>query len=1076
MTDRPRLIEFAFPLQQASLDSVHEKNIRHGHISTLHIWPARRPLAACRAALIATLLPDPGTVEARRALCEKIGGRLDKVIERKKMPSGAIVEREKDVTVGGILHWGRETENAEDLQWFRDEIRRAYGGRAPRVLDPFAGGGAIPLEAMRLGCEATAVDVNPVAWFILKCTLEYPQRLAGQHRPLPDFILRDRAFMRDFLTAQGLKKVAIQRALDELGHGGDRNATPGFKRFEHGEYTLDADLAWHVRAWGRWVAGEARRELAGFYPIYAEFQPLKLGIAYEPRPPQLLELDGDGIASADRLNTGESGDDYLANPMNPRWVAKPALAYLWARTVRCKQCRGQLPLLKTRWLCKKDRQRVLLTIAPALDGTGVIFGVEDKVPVRGGNAAQRREHDKRISAGTMTRSGACCPRCGKVTMTMDDLRLEGKHGRLGQVLTATIVEGPSGKEYRLPTALELEKAEGAERYVVKAFADIPFGLPTEPMPVAETLGFRTSLYGFDQWQKLFTQRQLVAVSSVLRATRNVSAKLESNPFSEGIAAFLALAVDKQVDRLSAQCRWDQGYTKIHSAFARFAMPMLWDFVEGNPLSDATGNWSSCVEWVAECAAANAVAVADAPAPTVICGSSKARPLKGKFDFIITDPPYYDAIPYSDLMDYFYVWLRRTLALPDGSPLAEFREPLAPKWDREKADGEIIDDASRHGGDAKASRDAYEQAMADVFRRCGESLADDGRFVIVFAHKHPTAWATLVGAIIQAGFVVDGSWPIATEMPNRNRALTSAALSSSVWLVGKKRDAAAIPGWDTKVLAAMRTNIRGKLRDFWDAGIRGPDFIWAATGPALEAYSRHPIVKKSNAPGQLMSVSEFLEHVRGIVVEYAVGRVLGVASDEAAAAGDRLDAVTSYYLLHRNDFRLDDAPAGACILYAVSCGLSDRELVATWDLLVPKGGGDTDDDEEDAADDADDADEVSEGSGSRFRLKTWAQRIRPSLGLEAPGGRPVPLIDRLHRLLRLWKDGDAMKVDEFLDSCALRRSELFHRLVQSLIELSPRGSEEKTLLESLSNHIGARGARADQRQAEMKLEPADVPTP
>src|SRR5438445_8044394 len=205
MSDRPRLIEVAFPLKQASLDSVHEKNVRHGHLSTLHIWPARRPLAACRAALIATLLPDPGTPEGRRELCEKIAGKVVKKIEKKKMPGGQSVEREKEETEGGILHWGRETENAETLEWFRQEIRKAYGGRAPKVLDPFAGGGAIPLEAMRLGCEATAIDINPVAWFILKCTLEYPQKLAGQLRMLPRFAVASAEFMEGFFKGTGVK-------------------------------------------------------------------------------------------------------------------------------------------------------------------------------------------------------------------------------------------------------------------------------------------------------------------------------------------------------------------------------------------------------------------------------------------------------------------------------------------------------------------------------------------------------------------------------------------------------------------------------------------------------------------------------------------------------------------------------------------------------------------------------------------------------------------------------------------------------------------------------------------------------
>ena len=211
-----RLIEVAFPLKQVSLDSVHEKNVRHGHISTLHIWPARRPLAAARAALIATLLPDPGDSTQRQAILERMAGRVTEKIERKRV-NGRIVEKVKEETTGGILHWGRE--NDPDLEWFRNEIRKAYGGRAPKVLDPFAGGGAIPLEAMRLGCDVTAMDINPVAWFILKCTLEYPQKLAGQTRPLPEFALADREFIEAFLKAKGFKGARLRTFLERLGHG-----------------------------------------------------------------------------------------------------------------------------------------------------------------------------------------------------------------------------------------------------------------------------------------------------------------------------------------------------------------------------------------------------------------------------------------------------------------------------------------------------------------------------------------------------------------------------------------------------------------------------------------------------------------------------------------------------------------------------------------------------------------------------------------------------------------------------------------------------------------------------------------
>lgn len=399
----------------------------------------------------------------------------------------------------------------------------------------------------------------------------------------------------------------------------------------------------------------------------------------------------------------------------------------------------------------------------------------------------------------------------------------------------------------------------------------------------------------------------------------------------------------------------------------------------------------------------------------------------------------------------------------------FSSPLSPKWDHSSNDGELIDDSSRHGGDKAKSKQAYEDGMAQVFQKCHAALNPDGRLIIVFAHKHPDAWETLVSAIIRAGFVVDGSWPIQTEMANRTRGLSSAALASSVWLVCRKRSLTARPGWDNQVLDEMRIKIRERLRDFWDAGIRGPDFVWSATGPAMEAYSQHPVIRMANEPGQFMPISDhvladgrkitgFLSHVRRIVVDFVVGRVLsGDKNEEEGTEADRLDEVTAYYLLHRHDFGMDDAPAGACILYAVSCGLSDRELAGTWDLLsFTKGKSVDDETEESDADDASDNEEDSD-SGNKVKLKTWAQRKGKYLGLEAPGGHPIPLIDRVHCLMHLWKAGDLSKVDGYIDGNGLRRQELFKRLLQSLIELSPHGSEERSLLESLSNHLGARGA-------------------
>ena len=761
MSDPPRLIEHAFPLKQASLTSVHEKNVRHGHISTLHIWPARRPLAACRAALIATLLPDPGTPEKRRELCERIGGKVVEKVERKKMPNGKVVERVKEEVEGGILNWiGTEPKSGskkklkehreivahreKEIQWFRDEIRKACGGRTPRVLDPFAGGGAIPLEAMRLGCEATAVDINPVAWFILKCTLEYPQQLAGKTHPLPEFILDDEAFMADFYKAHphlvGRTKKTKKQAEDE------KSMLPGFVKPDSGR-TPRADLAWHVRAWGRWVLNEARKELASFYPTYADFEPLNLKNPkpYEPQEMRLVPLKDDGTPDIDALNA-EFSEEYLADKRNPRWVAKPTVAYLWARTVTCKNCRATVPLLKTCWLCKKTGKRVLLTMKPKADGTGVTFGIDSDVPVQGGNAAQRREHDKRIGAGTMSRAGAQCPCCSAI-MTMEDIRFEGKAGRLGMLATAVVTESQTSKAYRLPTTHEIDCASRAEDELERVFADIPFGLPTEPTPAGGGSGagraFSIQGYGLMQWRDLFTSRQLLALGTLVRQIRGVTATSDAAlppDWREAVAGFLGVLFDKTADYSSTVCTWHNGRELIGHTFARFALPITWDVAELATINEVGGSIFAQLDWVARYIETALVAFSASPEPTVTRRSA-TQAQDGLLDAIVTDPPYYDAIPYSDCMDFFYVWIKRIVHGTRIDPSSVFAAATSPKWDQEANDGELIDDSSRHGGDAEKSKTTYEDGMARAFVACEKSLQPDGRLVIVFAHKHPDAWGT-----------------------------------------------------------------------------------------------------------------------------------------------------------------------------------------------------------------------------------------------------------------------------------------------------------------------------------------------
>src|SRR6266851_3531095 len=597
MNNDQRLIEVAFPLKQASLDSVHEKNVRHGHISTLHIWPARRPLAASRAALIATLLPDPGNAEERKQILERLAGRVVKRVKRKKLPDGRIEEQVTEETEGGILHWGRE--KSDDLNWFREKIREAYGGRVPKVLDPFAGGGAIPLEAMRLGCEVIAADINPVAWFILKCTLEYPQRLANHRRPLPEFVLKLGEFMESYFKSRGFKDATLRVQLTALGLDGKEQSAaqpqqPQLSGIHVKVASVEADLAWHVRAWGWWVLQQAKTDLERFYPT----------------------IDN-----------------------------KLTVAYLWARTVTCKNCRATVPLLKTRWLCKKDKKRVSLTMEPNADKSGVVFGVQHDVPQPKGTPAQRRDAEKRTGGGTMSGSGVTCPCCGTI-MTKQDIQQESQAGRLGKIMTTVVMDGPHGKEYRLPTEEEIQLTLEAERELPSIFANIPFGLPEEPIPQGASRSgggssFTVFLYGLRRWSDLFTSRQLLALGTFIKYTRAAKDTMLQQGYSskwiEAISAYLAIVIDRLADRGSTLCTWTVGWDKIRNTFTRYALSMTWDFAESVLSADSSGGYPGAIEWVAMYVEHGLLSSSSSPSPEVL-QSSAVSPSEYLFDAIVTDPP------------------------------------------------------------------------------------------------------------------------------------------------------------------------------------------------------------------------------------------------------------------------------------------------------------------------------------------------------------------------------------------------------------------------------------------------------
>ncbi|MBM4467700.1 MAG: DUF1156 domain-containing protein, partial [Chloroflexi bacterium] len=847
-----RLIEEAFPLKKVSEDSKHEKNVRHGHISTLHIWPARRPLAACRAAIIAALLPDPGDPQERENLCRRIAN---------------------------ITHWG--TENGPDLEFFRQEIRKAYGGRAPKVLDMFAGGGAIPLEAMRLGCDVTAIDYNPVAWFILKCTLEYPQRLAGKKWPLPKSQVSS---LKSQVPGSQPESHQLELRGAELGES-------------------QGDLAAHVRWWGNWVLEHARQDLAPYYPT----------------------VNG-----------------------------QPTVAYLWARTVPCPDpaCKATVPLLETLWLCKKDNKRRALRLVSDKAKRRVNFevwtpGPKDEVP-----------------PGTMAGAKSRCPVCG-VNLTPAYIKECGYTGTLGAQLTAVVVDTGHRKEYRLPTSDEFQVIIEAETALPAALEQMPYGLPNESLPGKErhrAVGSQLPDYGFKTWADLFSPRQLLALTTFAKWT--LAARLEMRRLGypgewvESVVAYLAAVLDKCADYGSTLARWENGGEFIAPTFQRFALQMLWDYAEPNQLESTSGSYKNHLEWVTRFL--EHCALIPKTSQVIAKCQSATEPLGEEVEAIVTDPPYYDAIPYADISDFFYVWLRRTVGYQYPQL---FDALLTPKCD------ELVQHRRNAVAGHKDKAD-YEAGMADAFCRAWEVLTPDGCMVVVFAHKDPDAWETLVAAMIQAGFTVTASWPIDTERSARTRAHGSAALASSIWLVCRKRQEDAGVGRYAQVKRQMQERITERLRYFWDQGISGPDFVWAAVGPALEPYSQYREVKRMD--GSPFTVSEFLREVRRQVTDFALSRILGGVSTEG------LDEWTRYYLLHRQNFGTGLAPVGECILLAQGYGLDLNELRSQRGLLQTAAGSD-------------------------LQLLDFTERNRPDLGEPHPSGG-LPMIDALHRLMRLWAAG------------------------------------------------------------------------
>ena len=936
-----RLIEEAFPLKKVSTDSKHEKNVRHGHISTLHIWPARRPLAACRAVTIATLLPDPADAPKKmKTEYERLSGSPLPEKQRKYLCE-LIESLTRWGDENGKGDWDTKDQNGRwvnKLRIARELILMAYDGHPPKVLDMFAGGGAIPLEAMRLGCQAIANDYNPVAWFLLKCTLEYPQRLAGKTAKLPDLNLAEQPDL------------------------------------------TNEDLSDHVRLWGQWVFENARSELTQYYPM----------------------IDN-----------------------------KPTVAYLWARTIPCQdpQCGATVPLLKTLWVCKKAEKTLkdtpenrnrpdFLRLKKSKKQTKVIINAKRALKlypdpqtkqVRFEITAPKKTTD--VGEPTMSGATATCPFC-KSQQPGNYIKQCGHEGKLHAQMTTVVYQAEYGKEYRLPRQVEIDAAEVSEKALGAIAGEIPYGMPDEPMPGSKTLGFVIPLYGFKKWSDLFTNRQLMALMTFVKWTRAAQVKMQKLAYSaewiEAIEVYLSILVDRIADYNSTICTWHNSRENMGHTYVRFVLPISWDFAEVDSFSKSTGGYFAHIGWVVRFL--KNMLVAKLTSEPCINQKSSRYQVSQTIDTIITDPPYYDAIPYADLSDFFYVWLRRSIGdqFPDV-----FTEVLTPKFD------ELVQHSDHFNGDNKAAKEFYESGMTATFQSAHSSLTDNGRIVVVFAHKDPDAWETLTTAMIQAGLVVTASWPIDTEMGNRIRGMNSAALATSLWMVCRKRPTKAKVGHYGKVKSEMQERITERLRYFWDEGIRGPDFVWAAIGPALESYSSYTEVKRMN--GQAFTVTEFLTEVRRMVTDFALGQVLHGTSTEA------LDEWTRYYLMHRDYFRTENAPVGECILLAQGYGVPLDDLRAKQVGILKKAG-----------------------SGNTLKLLGHTERTSDRIGYTHTSGR-IPMIDMIHRVMNLWSTGESAHLNAYFHERGLQENPLFKAVVQALIETSSQGSSERSLLETLINY-------------------------
>lgn len=785
---KPKLIEVALPLAAINAASAKEKTMGAApHPQNIHRWWARRPLATTRAVIWASLVDDPScdeslTIEEQ----EEERSRLFRILER-------------------LVVW-KNSNDCEVLSEARAEIDRCFPDGPPPILDPFGGGGAIPLEAQRLGLEVFSGDLNPVAVLIQKAMIEIPPRFAGHIPVHPELD----STLSTWTGAQGLAK--------------------------------------DVETYGRWMRDEAERRIGHLYP----------------------------------KATGPGGSRL-----------KP-IAWIWARTVESPDpsWKGHVPLVAS-WVVARAPSKPTMWVEPVIDRGEQSFSYEMR---EGGVTAQR----------TMGRGGGVCLATG-ATISLDYVQKEGQAGRIGHQLIAVVAAGPNGRVYCSPATADLEAPDPG---------DTPW-VPTGVMSVhPQYMG--SPRYGLDEWWKLFSPRQITALvtfSDLLPEVRSqvladaLDAGMSDNgprlrdggnggtAYADAIVTYLAFAIDKCADHWSNVCGWHNSHSpQIRNVFARQAISMTWDYAEANPFSGKLASWDSMMRGLVGAISEFGRSCLNSGAAHVAQRDAQARVAELPDAVVSTDPPYYDSVPYSDISDFFYVWLRKNLAdvWPD-----ECATLLTPKSD------ELVADNQRFGGRTGAE-EHFESGMSEFMKEVATSHHPDVPSTIYYAYKASesggkTGWSTFLQAVLDAGLQVNATWPVRTELANRMRSLGANALASSIVLVCRARDLAAPLASRGEFIGALRDELPDAVRLLQSGNIAPVDIAQSTIGPGIKVFSRY--TKVVEADGSTMSVASALGIINDVLGEVLDG-------EEAELDPDTRFAVTWYGQHGYNPGRSGDADSQA----------------------------------------------------------------------------------------------------------------------------------------------------------------------